>query len=178
MQKHPALPAEPPQVFHSPDPTLTGRQHPPALQEQPGPESWSLPAREQHTCTSDRCAATHRVGCVLKGMKHIYKPWFGPQSLLPESPGWLRTDNGFLFSLTVVEGAITSGLTKVLQIRTSWTSLDILNEENVKRNKPLSAQCGFYGPDPTLKCNGKKQGVFFLVKKQTGNRSNGCTKDL
>lgn len=93
----------------------------------------------------------------MKGMKHIYKPWFGPQSLLPKSPGWLRTENGILFSLTVVEGRITSGLTKLLQIGHLGHSLD---EDNIKHNKPLSAQCDFYGPDPTSKFTGKKQGFF------------------
>lgn len=64
-----------------------------------------------------------------------------------------QTDNGFLFSLTVVEGAITSGLTKVLQIEHRVHSL---NEDNIKHNKPLSDQCDFYGPDPTSKFSGKK----------------------
>lgn len=89
---------------------------------------------------------------------HIYKHCFGPQSLLPKSPGWLRTDNGFLFSLTVVEGTITPGLTKVLQTGHLGHSL---NEDNIKHNKPLSAQRDFYEPDSTSKFNGKKQGVFF-----------------
>lgn len=133
MQKHPALPAEPPQVFDL---------HRPSTHRQAAPSctaritcSRAPSQRITHLCGSDSCATTQRVGCILKWMKHIYKPWFRPQPLLPESPGWLRIDNGFLFSFYTGGGSNKPWSYK------GATNKDILDIPSMKRTWNITSHC-------------------------------------